>query len=74
MISELDEQRERVVDLVLGAITRDEIAAARQALHSWLSEHPEEEGMRHGFEQLSLMEDAAADQEADRTRLEERIA
>lgn len=74
MTSEVDEAREKVLDLVLGAITLEEIAAARQALHAWMAAHPEEEGMRHGFEQLSLMEDAAHEQEAQRRQQEEKAA
>ncbi len=66
MTSNVDEARECVLDVVLGAITLDEITHARQVLHAWMKAHPEEEGMRHGFEQLSLMEDAANMQEAER--------
>lgn len=66
MNSDIKEARERVLDLVLGAMTLEEIAAARQALQEWMKAHPEEEGMRHGFEQLSLMEDAAHDQKAEK--------
>lgn len=73
MTGELNEERESVLDLVLGAITYEEIAAARKALHAWLRAHPEEEGMRHGFEQLSLMEDTAREQEAEPIRQQELI-
>ena len=59
-----DEARERLLDLVLGAVALDEIAAAQQALRDWIEAYPEEEGLRDGFEQLSLMEDAAHEQEA----------
>jgi hypothetical protein len=74
VIDSLSEERERILDLVLGAITLEEIAVARQALHAWLRSHPEEEGMRHGFEQLSLMEEIAAEQDANRHLSKERIA
>lgn len=73
-MNEVDAARERVLDLVLGAITLEEIAVGRQALHEWMKAHPEEEGMRHGFEQLSLMEDAAHEQEAQRRQQREKAA
>ena len=69
-----DKARECLLDQVLGATTLEEIAAAWKALREWMSAYPEEEGMRHGFEQLSLMEDAAHEQEAMRRQQSEKAA
>lgn len=69
-----EEARERLLDLVLGAVALDEIEAARQALRDWIRAYPEEEGLRDGFEQLSLMEDAAHEQEAQRRQQKEKAA
>ncbi len=59
-----EEARERLTDQVLNATTREEIASAWKALQEWIERFPEEEGMRDGFEQLSLMQDSIEIQEA----------
>ena len=69
-----DEARECLIDQVLGATTLDEITSARQALRDWIKAYPEEDGLRDGFEQLSLMEDAANMQEVQRRQLKEKAA
>src|SRR5205807_859434 len=52
-----DDARSQLTQQVLGARTLPEIAAARQTLRDWLAAHPEEQGMRWGFEQLSQMQE-----------------
>ena len=64
----LDQARERLHNQLLDATTLPEIAAAKQALRDWLKAHPEDEWLRDGFEQLSLMQDIAEEQEAERVR------
>lgn len=68
MSTELDQARERLHNQVLDATTLAEIADATQALRAWISAHPEDEWLRDGFEQLSLMQDIAEEQEAERQR------
>ncbi len=58
--------RERVIAQVLDATTLSEISTAHQVLRDWMTTHPEEQGMRDGFEQLSLMQDVAEAEEAER--------
>jgi hypothetical protein len=55
---------------VLSARTLEEIASARQALRDWLTAHPEEKGMRAGFEQLAQMEEIALMEEAEATSMQ----
>ena len=69
-----DEARECLTDQVLSATTLDEIHAATQALREWIKTYPEEKGMRDGFEQLSLMQDIAEEQEAERHQRAEKVA
>lgn len=66
MNRKLDKTRERLTGQVLGATTLPEIHAARQALRAWIAAHPEDAGMSDAFEQLSLLEDIANEQEAER--------
>lgn len=61
----IDIERQRVMEQVLDATTLPEIAVAKQVLRNWLKLHPEEEGMRAGFEQLYLLEEIAQEQEAE---------
>jgi hypothetical protein len=65
----LDIQRELVIEKVLDATTLPEINDARRALREWLTAHPDEVGMRDGFEQLSLMEDALQEQNSDQLEI-----
>jgi hypothetical protein len=60
-----DTARQCVIEQVLDATTLSEIAAAKQVLRDWLKLHPEEQGMRAGFEQLYLLEEIAQEQETD---------
>ncbi len=62
----IEVERQRVMEQVLDATTLPEIAAAKQILRDWLKLHPEEQGMRAGFEQLYLLEEIAQKQEAER--------
>ena len=60
----LKEYREQLSHSVFQARTLTEIEAAKQALHEWLQAHPDEPGMRDGFEVLSHAEDFAHAQAA----------
>jgi hypothetical protein len=60
----LDEARRQLTRQVLGAKTLAEIAVARQTLRDWIGAHPEEHGMRWGFEQLAQMQEIAEMEEA----------
>jgi hypothetical protein len=59
----LDTSKERLLDQVFAARTVAEIDAAKQALHIWLAEHPDEPGMADAFEVLSHQEDFAQAEE-----------
>jgi hypothetical protein len=55
----LNTPREELLDRVFTARTREEIAAAQQALRDWLVLHPDEPGMADAFEVLAHLEEAA---------------
>lgn len=61
---ELTCAREALTWQVLGARKLEDVLAAKQALREWIAAHPEDEGMRDGFEQLSHMEDIARERAA----------
>lgn len=65
VVSGVDEARERVSEQVLSADTLPEIEAAKQVLREWMRAHPEEQGMRAGFEQLYTIQEIIEDEEAD---------
>ncbi len=71
---DINQARERVINQVLDATTLPEIEAARHILREWMMAHPEEQGMRDGFEQLSLMQDIAEAEETQNTQGERSIA
>ncbi len=50
---------------VLSARTLPDIYEAQQMLRDWIKAHPEGEGMCDGFEQLSLMQDMAEEEQAN---------
>lgn len=60
----LDQAREQLLDQVFAAGTLAAVAHARVALRQWLYDHPEEQGMRDGFEALSHREDYLETREA----------
>ena len=62
----LDPERQCVLNQVLDARSLEEIDAARQSLRDWLLRHPEDTGMREAFGGLSLLEDIAREQKAER--------
>ena len=64
--SDVDEARERVSEQVLSADTLTEIEAAKQVLREWMKAHPEEQGMRAGFEQLYTIQEIIEGEEAER--------
>jgi hypothetical protein len=62
-----DTAREQLTRQVLGANTLPEVEAAQKALREWIQAYPEErDRMRDGFEQLSLLQDIAEEEEARR--------
>lgn len=52
-----NEARERLSEQVLSADSLVEIEDAKQALRQWMQLHPEEQGMRDGFEQLYTIQE-----------------
>jgi hypothetical protein len=53
----IEEARRELSGRILTARTLPEIRSARNALRQWLASHPDEQGMRDGFEQLAQMEE-----------------
>lgn len=66
--NDLNEARERVSEQVLRANTLPEIEAAKQVLREWMKAHPEEQGMRAGFEQLYTIQEIIEEEEAELAR------
>lgn len=60
-----DQAREQLLDQVFAADTLEAVARARLSLRQWLFDHPEEQGMRDGFEALSHREDYLDTQELE---------
>ena len=60
-----DTARKQLIEQTLSANSLPEIEAAWQALREWMRNHPEEEGMRAGFEQLAQMREAIEIMEAE---------
>lgn len=58
--------RERILDQALDARTLPEIAVATRELREWVRQNPDDTGIREAFEGLSLMQDIAEEQEAER--------
>lgn len=56
--------REELMTQILRARTLSEVAQATQALTCWMQDYPEDQGMRDGFEHLSLRQDIAEEKEA----------
>lgn len=65
---DVNEARERVTKIVLSARTLPEIEAAKQVLREWMKAHPEEQGMRAGFEQLYTIQEIIEEEEAELVR------
>ncbi len=59
-------ERERILDQALDARTLPEIATATRKLREWVQQKPGDTGIREAFEGLSLMQDIAEEQEAER--------
>ena len=51
---------------MLSARSLPDVQEAQQVLRNWIKAHPKDEGMRDGFEQLSLMQDIAEEEQAQR--------
>jgi len=62
-------ERERILDQAPDARTLPEIATATRELQEWVRQKPEDIGIREAFEGLSLMQDIAEEQEAERAHL-----
>ena len=60
----LNEARDSVTRQVLSANTLPEIEAAKQVLRDWLRAHPDEQGMRDGFEQLYTIQEIIEEENA----------
>lgn len=58
-----DPERQRILIQALDATTLCEIDVATRELKQWVRDHPDDLGIVDSFEQLSLMEDTARDQE-----------
>ena len=72
--AEIDEARQCLIRQILSARTLPEITQAQQALREWLKSHPEEQGMRDGFEQLAQMQEIAEMEEATRVQQATHVA
>ena len=59
-------ERERILDQALNARTLPQIILATQELREWVSQNPADIGIREAFEGLSLMQDIAEEQQANR--------
>ncbi len=57
--------RERLIEQVTCAQSLSQVKEAQQALRQWMRDHPEERGMRDGFELLSHLQDEYEAQEAE---------
>ena len=71
-MSGVDKARKGDSKQVLSADTLPEIGAAKQVLREWMKAHPEEQGMRWGFEQLYTIQEIIENEEAERRRSEQR--
>ena len=65
-MSGVDKARKGDSKQVLSADTLPEIGAAKQVLREWMKAHPEEQGMRWGFEQLYTIQEIIEGEEAER--------
>ena len=65
-MSDIDEARKGNSKQVLSADTLIEIGAAKQVLRERMKAHPEEQGMRWGFEQLYTIQEIVESEEAER--------
>jgi len=69
MVDANNPARKRLITQVLDATTLAEVSAATMALSQWMDAHPDDWGMADAFEQLSMMQDIAEEQEAARRPL-----
>ena len=67
-------ERERILDQALNARTLLQIAVATQELREWVRQNPADVGIREAFEGLSLMQDIAEEQEAERSQTSRELA
>ncbi len=61
-------ERKRILNQALSARTLSEIAIATRELDEWVHAHPDDLGIVDAFEQLAMMQEAAEEKEAERTR------
>jgi len=66
--SDVDIARKRVTEQVLDADSLPEIEAAKIALRGWMMAHPNEQGMRAGFEQLYTIQEIIENEQAEHAR------
>lgn len=59
-----DPERQRILLQALDATTLCEIDVATRELKQWVKDHPDDLGIVDAFEQLSLMEDIARENES----------
>ena len=65
---DVDVARERVTEQVLDADSLPEIEAAKMVLREWMKAHPNEQGMRAGFEQLYTIQEMIEHEQAEHAR------
>ncbi len=61
-------ERTRIMNQALRATTFAEIAVANREMDQWVSEHPDDLGIRDAYEVLDNMQEIAEFQEAQRDR------
>ena len=71
---DVEAAREAITKMVLSVRALPDVLKAQQGLRAWIKAHPEDEGMRDGFEQLSLMQDIAEMERPTKPSAEELVA
>ncbi len=66
--SDVDVARERVTEQALDADSLPEIEEAKIVLREWMKAHPNERGMRAGFEQLYTIQEIIENEQAEHAR------
>ena len=61
-------ERERILNQALKARTFAEIAAANREMDQWVSDHPDDLGIRDAYEVLDNMQEIAEFQQAQQER------
>lgn len=66
--SDVDVAREGVTEQVLSADSSLETESAKIVLREWMKAHPNEQGMREGFEQLYTIQGIIEHEQAEHAR------